>query len=85
MIFEAKFEEQKNKRNNSEMLKTAGARLEEELRQFKQESQRVQQQPLDAKGLFINAGNQRESCRWQDEMFNRDLEVAKSQAERKTR
>ena len=36
-----KIEEQENKVNNSKMLKIAGVRLEEELRQFKQESQRL--------------------------------------------
>ena len=42
-----KNEAQENKINNSKMLKTAGVRLEEELRQFKLEGQRLQEQLLD--------------------------------------
>ena len=42
-------EEQKNKINNSEMLETAGVRLEEEFRQFKLEDQGLQEQPLETK------------------------------------
>ena len=67
------------------MLETVGVRLEEEFRQFKLEGQRLQEQLLETKRLFVNAGNQRESCRRQFEMFNRELENAKSQAESKTR
>ena len=67
------------------MLETAGVCLEEELRQFKLEDQRLQEQPLETKRFFVNTGNQRESCRRQVEMFNSELEVAKIQEESKTR
>ena len=78
-------EEQKIRINNSEILETAGVRLEEELRQSKLENQRSQEQPLETKRFFVNTGNQRESRRRQVEMFNSELEVAKSQEESKTR
>ena len=80
-----KIEEQRSKINNSEMLETVGVRLEEEIRQFKLEGQMLKEQLLETKRLFVNAGNQRESCRRQFEMFNRELKDAKIQAESKTR
>ena len=58
-----RIEEQQKKIDNSEMLGTAGARLEEELRQLKLESQRLGDQLLETKRQLEYAGNQRESCR----------------------
>ena len=66
------------------MLGTAGAWLEEELRQLKLEGQRVHEQLLETKRLFVNAINQREPCRRQTELLNRKLEDTKSAAESKT-
>ena len=66
------------------MLGTAGARLKEELRQLKLEGQWLHKQLLMTKNLLVNAGNQRESCRRQVEMLNRELEAAKTKAETKT-
>ena len=63
------------------MLGTAGAQLEEELRQLKLENQRLHEQLLESKRLLVNAGNQRESHRRQVEMLNRELEEDKNQAE----
>ena len=60
------------------MLGTAGARLDEELRQLKLEGQRLHEQLLDTKRLIVNAGKQRGSCRSQVELLNRELEDAKS-------
>ena len=79
-----KIEEQRKEINNSEMLGTAGARVQEGLRQLKL-GQRLRFQLLETKRVLVNAGNQLESCRRQVEMLNRVLEVAKSQAESKTR
>ena len=76
-------QEHKNKINNSEMLETAGVRLEEELRQFKLEDQRLQEQHLETKRFFVNTGNQRESCRRQVEMFNKELELPKAKKKAK--
>ena len=67
------------------MLETAGARPEDELRQFKLEGQRLQEKLLETKRLLVNTENQRESCRRQGEIINRELEDAKIQAENKTR
>ena len=44
-----RIEEQQKKIDNSKMLGTAGVRLEEELRQFKLESQRLSDQLLETK------------------------------------
>ena len=71
--------------NNSEILGDAGARLKEELRQLKLEGQRLHEQLLISKNLLVKAGNQVESCRRQNEMLNRELVIAKSQAESKTK
>ena len=60
-----RIEEQQKKIDNSEMLGTAGDRLEEELRQLKLEKQRLSDQLLETKRLLENAVNQRESCRRQ--------------------
>ena len=51
-----RFEEQQKKIDNSEMLGTAGARLEEELRQLKLESQRLGDQLLETKRQLEYAG-----------------------------
>ena len=59
-----RIEEQQKKIDDSEMLGTAGAWLEEELRQLKLESQRLGNQLLETKRQLEYAGNQRESCRW---------------------
>ena len=58
-----RIEKQQKKVDNSEMLGRAEARLEEELRQLKIESQRLGDQLLETKRLLEYAGNQRESCR----------------------
>ena len=70
---------------NSEMLRTAGARLEEQLRHIKLEGQRLHAQMLENKRLLVDAGNHQESRIRQIEMMNRELEEAKNQAESKTR
>ena len=78
-------EEQQKKIDNSEMLGTAGARLEEELRQLKLESQRLSDQLLETKRLLEYAGNQRESCRRQVEILKKELAEVTNVAETKTR
>ena len=69
-----RIEQQQKKIDNSEMLGTAGARLEEELRQLKIESQRLGDQLLETKRQLEYAGNQRESCRRQVETLKKELE-----------
>ena len=80
-----RIEEQQKKIDNSEMLGTAGARLEEELRQLKVESQRLGDQLLETKRQLEYAGNQRESCRRQVETLKKELEEVTNIAETKTR
>ena len=80
-----RIEEQQKKIDNSEMLGTAGARLEEELRQLKLESQRLGDQLLETKRQLEYAGNQRESCRRQVETLKKELEEVTNVAETKTR
>ena len=67
------------------MLGTAGARLEEELRQLKLENQRLSDQLLESKRLLEYAGNQRMSCRRQVEILKKELEEVTTVAETKTR
>ena len=67
------------------MLGTAGARLEEELRQLKVESQRSCGQLLETKRQLEYTRNQRESCRRQMETLKKELEEATNVAETKTR
>ena len=52
-----RIEEQQKNIDNNEMLGTAGARLEEELRHLKLESQRLGDQLLETKQLLEFAGN----------------------------
>ena len=52
-----RIEEQEKKIDNSEMLGTAGTRLEEELRQLKLESQILGDQLLENKRQLEYAGN----------------------------
>ena len=80
-----RIEEQQNKIDNSEMRGTAGARLEEELRQLKLESQRLSDQLLEIQRLLEYAGNQRESCRMQVEILKKELAQVMNVAETKTR
>ena len=80
-----RIEEQQKKIDNSEMLGTAGARLEEGLRQLKVESQRLGDQLLETKRQLGYAGNQRESCRRQVETLKKELEEVTNVAETKTR
>ena len=80
-----RIEEQQKEIDNSEMLVTAGTRLEEELRQLKLESQRLINQLLDTKRLLEYAGNQRESCRRQVEILKKELAEVTNVAEIKTR
>ena len=80
-----RIEEQQKKIDNSEMLGTAGARLEEELRQLKLESQRLGDQLLETQRQLEYAGNQRESCRRQVETLKKELEEVTNVAEPKTR
>ena len=80
-----RIEEQQKKIDNSEMLGTAGARLEEELRCLKLESQRLSDQLLETKRLLECAGNQRESCRRQVETLKKELAEGTNVAETKTR
>ena len=69
-----RIQEQQKKIDNSEMLGTAGARLEEELRQSKLESQKLGDQSLETKRQLEYAGNQWESCRRQIETLKKELE-----------
>ena len=78
-----RIEEQQKKINNSEMLGTAGARLEEELRQLKLE--RLGDQLLETKRQLEYAGNQRESCRRQVKTLRKEFEEVTNVAETKTR
>ena len=80
-----RIEEQQKKIDNSEVLGTAGDRLEEELRQLKVESQRLADQLLETKRQLEYAGNQRESCRRQVETLKKELEEVTNVAETKTR
>ena len=80
-----RIEEQQKKIENSEMLGTVGARLEEELRQLKLESQRLSDQLLETKRLLEYAGNQLESCRRQVEIMKKELAEVTDVAETKTR
>ena len=80
-----RIEEQQKKIDNSEMLGTAGARLEEELWQLKLESQGLSDQLLETKRLLEYAGNQRESCKRQVEMLKKELVEVMDVAETKTR
>ena len=67
------------------MLGTAGARLEEELRQLRLESQRLGDQLLETKRQLECAGSQRESCRRQVETLKKELEEVTNVAETITR
>ena len=58
-VMHQRIEEQQKEIDNSEMLGTAGARLEEELRQLKLESQRLNDQLLETKRLLEYSANQR--------------------------
>ena len=78
-----RIEEQQKKIDNSEMLVTAGARLKEELRQLKLESQRLGDQLLETQRQLEYAGNQRESCRRQVETLKKELEEVTNVAETK--
>ena len=80
-----RIEEQQKKIDNSEMLGTAGSRLEEELRQLKVESRRLGDQLLETKRQLEYAGNQRESCRRQVETLKKELKEVTNVAETKTR
>ena len=80
-----RIEEQQKKIDNSEMLGTAGARLEVELRHLKLESQRLSDQLLETKRLLEYAENQRESCRSQVEILEKELAEVTDVAETKTR
>ena len=80
-----KIEEHQKKIDNSEIMGTAWARLEEELRQLKLETQRLSDQLLETKRLLEYAGNQRESCRRQVEKLNNELAQVTIVAETKTR
>ena len=80
-----RIEEQQKKIDNSEMLGTAGARLEEEFRQLKLKSQWLNDQLLETKRLLECAGNQRESCRRQVEILRKELAEVTNAAETKTR
>ena len=77
--------EEQQKIDNSEMLGTAGARLEEELRQLTLESHTLSDQLLETKRLVEYAGNQRESCRRQLEMLKKELAEVTNVAKTKTR
>ena len=77
--------EQQKKIDNSVMLGTAGARLEEELRQLKLESQRLSDQLLETKRLLESAENQLESCKRQAEILKKELAEDTNVAEIKTR
>ena len=76
-----RIEEQQKKIDNSEMLGTGEARLEEELRQLKLVSQRLSDQLLETKRLLEYAGNQRESCRRQVELLKKELAQVTNVAE----
>ena len=78
-------EEQQKNIDNSEMQGTARARLEEELRQLKLESQSLTDQLLETKRLLEYAGNQRESCRRQVETLKKELAEVTDVAETKKR
>ena len=80
-----RIEEQQKKIDNSEMLGTAGFRLKEELRLLKLEIQRLSDQLLETNRLLEYAGNQRESCRRQVEILEKELAEVKNVAETKTR
>ena len=82
---QVKIEEQQRKTNNSKILGTDLARLEQELRQLKLEDQRLHEQTLKTKGLLVNAGIQQEACRRQVEMLIRELVDAKIGAKSKIR
>ena len=73
-----RIEEQQKKIDNSEMLGTTGARLEEELRQLKLESQRLGDQLLETKRQLKYAGRQVETLK-------KELEEVTNVAETKTR
>ena len=78
-----RIQEQQKRIDNSERLGTAGAWLEEELRQIKFESQRLSDQLLETKRLLEYAGNQRESCRKQVEVLKKKLAEVTNVAETK--
>ena len=78
-----RIEEQQKRIDNSEMLGTAGARLEEELQQLNLESQRLSDQLLETKRLLEYAGNQRESCKRQVEILKKELAEVTNVAETK--
>ena len=80
-----RIEEEQKKIDNSEMLGNAGARLKEELRQLKLESQRLSDQLLETRRLLEYAGTQRESCRRQVEILKKELAEVTNVAETKTR
>ena len=78
-----RIEEQQKRIDNSEMLGTAGARLEEELQQLNLESQRLSDQMLETKRLLEIAGNQRESCKRQVEILKKESAEVTNVAETK--
>ena len=78
-----RIQEEQKKIDNSERLGTAGAWLEEELRQIKFESQSLSDQLLETKRLLEYAGNQRESCRKQVEVLKKKLAEVTNVAETK--
>ena len=80
-----RIEKQQKKIDNSEMLGTAGARLEEELRHLKLESQMLSGHLLETKRLLEYAENQREFCRRQVELLKKELAEVTNVAETKTR
>ena len=80
-----RIDEKQKKIDNSEMLGTAGARLEEELRQLKLESQRLGDQLLETTRQLEYAGNQRDFCRRQVETLKKESEEVTKVAETKTR
>ena len=80
-----RIEEEQKKIDNSEMLGTAGVRLEEELLQLKLEGQSLSDQLLETKRLLEYAGYQRESCKMQVEILKKELEEVTNVAETKTR
>ena len=72
-----RIEEQQKKIDNSEMLGTAGDRLEEDLRQVKLESQRLGDQLLETKWQLEYVGNT------QVETLKKELDEVTNVAEKK--
>ena len=77
-----RMEEHQMKTDNSEMLGTAGVRLEEELRQLELEGQKLCEQLLQTERLLECAENQHHSCRRKVEIWKQDLEEVVNVAER---